>query len=371
MPHLGETIRAAVLDSPNAPPRVVDLAAPTLAPGSALLRTSYSEVCGTDVHIWRGRMPGVPFPIIPGHVSVGVLAAVSGKLLDIHGTRFKEGDLVTFLDVHGTCNNCWYCLVGKQTTRCPHRRVYGITYGVDDGLLGGWSEAILMKPGVKMIRLPTGLRPETFIGGGCGLVTAVHVMDRADVQLGQSVVVLGVGPVGQSIIALSAQAGAGQVIGVGAPVDRLAYAKRMGATHVIGLDLPPAERVAEVRRMTQGRGADIVIEASGAPEAVTQALDLVRDGGRVVVCGQYSDHGDTPLNPHRQINRNHVEIRGVWGSDYSHFHRAVEFAATWGDRIPWAEQVSGRYPLERVQEALEAVEQRSVLKALVVPGAST
>ena len=177
-------------------------------------------------------------------------------------------------------------------------------------------------------------------------------------QLGQTVVVLGVGPVGQSIIALSAQAGAGQVIGIGEPVDRLAYAKRMGATHVIGLDLPPTDRVAEVRRMTQGRGADIVIEATGAPAAVTQALDLVRDGGRVVVCGQYSDHGDTPINPHRQINRTHVEIRGVWGSDYSHFHRAVEFATHWGDRIPRAEQVSGRYPPERVPQALAACETR-------------
>jgi L-iditol 2-dehydrogenase len=370
MPRLADSIRAAVLDSPNAAPRVVSFPIPTLSPGSALLRTLYSEVCGTDVHIWRGRMPGVPFPIIPGHVSVGVLAAVSGKLTDIHGVRFKEGDVVTFLDVHGTCNHCWHCLVAKQSTRCPHRKVYGITFGVDDGLLGGWSEAIWLKPGTTMLRIPTALRPETFIGGGCGLVTAIHAMDRAEVRLGQTVVVLGAGPVGQSLIALSSAAGAGQVIAIGDPADRLAFATRMGATHTIGLDVPAEARAAEVRRLTGGRGADIVLEAAGAPAAVTQALDLVRDGGRVVVVGQYSDHGDTPLNPHRQINRTHVEIRGVWGSDYSHFHRAVEFAAAWGERIPWAEQVSGRYPLERVQEALEAVEQRRVLKALVVPGSS-
>ena len=61
------------------------------------------------------------------------------------------GDVVTFLDVHETCNNCWYCLVARQPTRCPHRKVYGITYSARDGLLGGWAEAIWMKPGVKMI----------------------------------------------------------------------------------------------------------------------------------------------------------------------------------------------------------------------------
>jgi threonine dehydrogenase-like Zn-dependent dehydrogenase len=365
-----DVVRAVVLDEPNADPRVVQFSPPTLTPGSALLSTMYSEVCGTDVHIWRGRMPGVPFPVIPGHVSVGVLAAYSRKLFDIDGKPFREGDVVTFLDVHETCNHCFQCLVAKQTTRCPHRKVYGITYGVRDGLLGGWSEVIWIKPGVKLVRLPGELDPETFIGGGCGLVTAVHAMDRAEVQLGQSVVVLGAGPVGQSITALASLSGAGDVIVVGDPADRLDVARRMGATHTIGLELPPADRAAEVRRRTGGRGADIVIEAAGVPDAVPQALEMVRDGGRVVVVGQYADNGDAAINPHRQINRKHVEIRGVWGSDYSHFHRAVQLAARFGDRIPWGALVSGRYPLHRVKEALEAVERREVLKALVLPGAT-
>lgn len=363
-----DTVRAVVLDAPNADPRVVEFSPPTLTPGSALLVTQYSEVCGTDVHIWRGKMPGVPFPMIPGHVSVGVLGGYSRKLFDIDGKPFREGDLVTFLDVHETCNHCFQCLVAKQTTRCPHRRVYGITYGVSDGLLGGWSEVIWLKPGLKLVRIPNELDPATFIGGGCGLVTAIHAMDRAEVRLGQTVVVLGAGPVGQSITALAALSGAGQVIVVGDPADRLAFARRMGATHTIGLEIPAADRAAEVRRLTGGRGADVVIEAAGAPDAVPQALDMVRDGGRVAICGQYADNGDTRLNPHRQINRKQVDIRGVWGSDYSHFHRAVQLAAMFGDRIPWREQVSARYPLSRAKEALEAVERRDVLKALVVPG---
>ena len=365
-----DTVRAAVLDGPNADPRVVQFSPPTLTPGSALLATKYSEVCGTDVHIWRGRMPGVSFPMIPGHVSVGVLAAYSRKLVDIEGKAFREGDLVTFLDVHETCNHCFQCLVAKQTTRCPHRKVYGITYGVKDGLLGGWSEVIWIKPGVKLVRIPKELEPETFIGGGCGLVTAIHAMDRAHVQLGQTVVVLGAGPVGQSIVALAALSGAGQVVVVGDPADRLTFARGMGATHAIGLDLPAADRAAQVRGLTGGRGADVVIEAAGVPDAVPQALDMVRDGGRVVIAGQYADNGDTTLNPHRQINSKQVEIRGVWGSDYSHFHRAVQLAARFGHRVPWRNLVSGQYPLSRVKDALEAVERRDVLKALVVPGAT-
>jgi threonine dehydrogenase-like Zn-dependent dehydrogenase len=362
-----DIVRAAVIDEPDAYPRVVQFSPPTLTPGSALLATTYSEVCGTDVHIWRGKVPGVRYPMIPGHVSVGVLAAYSRKLVDLEGKSFREGDVVTFLDVHETCNHCFQCLVAKQTTRCPHRRVYGITYGVQDGLLGGWSEVIWIKPGVMLVRIPTELDPETFIGGGCGLVTAVHAMDCAGVQLGQAVAVLGAGPVGQSIAALAALSGASQVVMVGGPADRLAFAKRMGATQVIDLDMPAAERAAQVRALTGGRGADVVIEATGAPDAIPQALDMVRDGGRVVIAGQYADNGDTTVNPHRQINSKQVEIRGVWGSDYSHFHRAVQLAARFGSRVPWREMVSGRYPLAGVKQALEAVERRDVLKAIVVP----
>jgi L-iditol 2-dehydrogenase len=175
------------MPAPNEPIELRDVPAPELQPGAALLHTLYSEVCGTDVHLHHGRLAGVPYPIVPGHVSVGAIAALRGPVVDVHGEAFREGDVVTFLDVHETCNHCYHCLVAKQPTRCASRRVYGITYGLADGLLGGWSEAIWMKPGVKMVRLPDGLEPEVFIGGGCGLMTALHALDIARIQLGESV----------------------------------------------------------------------------------------------------------------------------------------------------------------------------------------
>ncbi|MFN2400409.1 MAG: zinc-binding dehydrogenase [Gemmatimonadaceae bacterium] len=362
-----ERYRAVTIPAPDERPRVEEFQAPFLEPGGALLHTLFSEVCGTDVHLYRGRLSGVPYPLIPGHVSVGVIAALRPPLTDIEGAALREGDVVTFLDVHETCNNCYHCLVAKQPTRCPRRKVYGITYGARDGLLGGWAEAIWMKPGVKIIKLPAGLQPEAFIGGGCGLVTAVHAIDRLEIHLGQSVAVLGAGPVGQSAVALASLSGAGDVIAIGAPRDRLAFASRMGATHTIGLDVPPLERTMMVRERTNGRGVDLVIEASGSPEAVSQALDMVRDGGRVVICGHYTDNGAVEVHPHFQINRKHVEIRGCWGSEYNHFHRAVELAARFAVRFPWHEMVSARFGLDRAGEALDAVESRSVLKALIVP----
>ena len=362
-----DSFRAAVMPGPGEPLRVERLPGPRLESGAALLRVLYSEVCGTDVHIHRGRLSGVPFPIIPGHVSVGTIMALASPLTGVDGTPFEVGDTVTFLDVHGTCHRCYECLVTKQTTRCPHRRVYGITYGVSDGLLGGWAEALWMRPGVHMLRLPEGLDPESFIGGGCGLVTAVHAVERAGLRLGHSVAVLGVGPVGQSAIALAALGGAHPVIAIGDPPSRLEFARRMGATAVLGLDIPPDERAARVRELTGGRGVDVVIEAAGQPAAVSQALDLARDGGRVVVCGQYTDHGGVEINPHRQVNRKHLEVHGCWGSDFSHLHRAVSIAARHAGRIPWRDMIGARYSLDDAGRALEAVERREVTKAVIVP----
>ena len=361
------SVLAATIAAPNDPVRVTELPRPAVEPGAALLHVLFSEVCGTDVHLHHGKLSGVPYPLIPGHVSVGRIAEMRGPLADVEGRPFREGDVVTFLDVHETCGSCYHCLVTKQTTRCPRRKVYGITYGVKDGLMGGWAQALYARPGVKLIHLPKELDPETFIGGGCGLVTSLHAVDLAEIRLGQSVAVLGAGPVGQSAAALAALSGAGRVIVVGDPASRLEFARRMGATDTLGLDMPAPERTEAVRRLTGGYGVDVVIEASGSPAAVSQGLDLVRDGGRMVICGHYTDNGPVEIHPHWQVNRKHVEIRGCWGCDYSHFHRAVAIAARFGDRVPWREMIGGRYGLDRAGDALAAVEARTVTKAVIVP----
>jgi L-iditol 2-dehydrogenase len=131
--------------------------------------------------------------------------------------------------------------------------------------------------------------------------------------------------------------------------------------------MPAEERREEVRRINGGRLVDVVLEMAGDPRAVSQGLDLVRDGGVVVIAGQYTDGGNIEINPHRQINRAHAEIRGCWGSDYSHFHRALQLLAHQGKRFPWQDALSARYGLDQANEALSAVANREVVKALIVP----
>ncbi|MFQ5747792.1 MAG: alcohol dehydrogenase catalytic domain-containing protein, partial [Gemmatimonadota bacterium] len=186
-------IRAAVMPGPGRPIEVRELPEPELETGAALLAVLRSEVCGTDVHLRDGRLEGVPYPIIPGHVTVGHLDKIRGTIRDVHGRPLAEGDVVTFLDVHRTCNACWHCLVSKATTRCPDRRVYGITYGLDDGPSGGWATHVLLKPETRCLRLEDA-DPILFMAAGCGLPTALHAAERGEVGPGDQVLVLGSGP---------------------------------------------------------------------------------------------------------------------------------------------------------------------------------
>ncbi len=361
---------AAVIPTPNTPVELRQVPSPALEENSALLDVELSEVCGTDVYLQQGRLPGVPYPLIPGHVSIGRLSRIRGELRDVEGRPFNEGDRVTFLDVHRTCNVCWFCLVAKATTRCPQRKVYGITYGLDDGLCGGWAEQIYIKPGTHCIRVDAD--PETFMAGGCALPTALHAVERAEVKLGDNVLVLGSGPVGLSAIILALMSGALRVLCIGAPEHRLNAALGVGAAAVLNVDTNnEGQRLAWVREQTSGRGADVTIEATGAPVAVVQAMRFTREAGRAVIVGQYTDHGGVPseaaFNPHLDLNKKHLDVRGCWGSDFSHFYRGVQIISDVARAAPWARMKLTRYDLVHANEALADVSSGQVLKALIDP----
>ena len=367
---MSERILAAVMPGPHLPVEVRDFPRPELPVGSVLLRTSSSEVCGTDVHLWHGRLSGVPYPIIPGHISAGTIDAMRGSIEGIDRRSLREGDRVVFFDVHRTCGRCRACTVHRTPTRCHARRVYGITDSATEGLFGGWAQAIYLEPGVAMARLPDAVSLEDYIGGGCGLLTAVHIAERADVGLGDSVVVQGVGAVGLSAIALARLAGASTIMAIGAPDSRLDLARQMGADRALHLDTTsPEERLETIRAATNGEGADIVIEAAGSARAIEEGMDLARDGGRYIIAGHYTDVGPSSINAHRHINRKHLEIRGCWGSEARHFLRALTLLERHAAAIPWRRIGTKRYGLSALNDALSDAEHMRIPKALVDPWA--
>ena len=356
------------MPAPHRPIEIREFARPDLPEGGALLRTARSEVCGTDVHLWHGRLAGVPYPIIPGHVSAGTLEAIRGTLRGIDGEPLREGDRAVFFDVHRTCGRCRACTVHRTPTRCTARRVYGITDSANEGLFGGWSQAIYLEPGVGVARLPDAVGFDDYIGGGCGLLTAVHILERAALRPGDTVLVQGTGAVGLSAIALARLSGASTVFAIGAPADRLELAREMGADHVFDLASTSApQRLEEVRALTHGEGADVVIEAAGSPRAIEEGLNLARDGGRYIVAGHYTDAGPSSVNAHQQINKKHLDIRGCWGSEPGHFVRALTFLERYAASMPWR-RIGGRtYPLTGLNDALADAEAMRIPKALVDP----
>jgi len=165
--------------------------------------------------------------------------------------------------------------------------------------------------------------------------------------------------------------GALRVLCIGAPHTRLDAAREAGAAATLNIETHNEnERLDWILEQTAGRGADVTIEATGAPDAVVQAMRFTRDAGRVVIVGQYTDHGETSFNPHLDLNKKHLDVRGCWGSDFSHFYRAAHIVADSNRSVPWEvlKTKLSRYRLDQANEALADVKEGRVLKALIEPG---
>lgn len=362
------TVTAAVMPGPNEPIELREFADPVLEDGSIVLQTIASEVCGTDVHLQQGRLEGVPYPIIPGHVSVGCILEMRNVSHDALGNEIAIGDTVTFYDVHEICNSCYHCTIARQPNRCPSRRVYGITYAAEDGLLGGWSQQIYLKPGVKVLKLPEGVSSDDLIGGGCGLFTGFAAVKRSDLQMGDVVIVQGSGAVGLCAAAFASMRGAAFVIVIGTPQSRLDLALTLGADVVLSIEDETAQgRLDKVNELTNGRGADVIIEASGNPKALPEGFNLLRDGGTYVIAGHYTDAGSSTINPHIDINRKHANIRGQWGTDFHHVASALRMLGKHNNQFPFKNIIGSRYKLTDAQKALDDVATLRVTKAIIEP----
>lgn len=352
-------------------PQRLDLPDPDLAEGEILLETLLTEVCGTDLHLQSGAMEGVPYPVIPGHFMVGRVARVAGPRTDIDGRPIGDGAILAFLDVHGTCGRCWQCTSGLTPNRCPHRKVYGVSHSVSEGPLGGWSQKVLIKADVHCALLPENLPPERYIAGGCALPTAIHALERASLQLHDLVLVQGAGPVGLNIAFLARASGAREVIMIDPSSQRLHTAEQLGFRQQVCTRDGLAPAVTLAGAMSDGRGVDVVFEATGSPQAIPEGLSMVRDGGRYVVVGQYADRGEVMISPHRHINKKHVTIYGVWGIELKHFRRMIQILSQQTPTLNptiWDALASRQYPLHEAAKALDHVRRGVVTKAMLRVG---
>ncbi len=349
------TAQASVLTAFHAPLELREYPLPAaLEPGAVLVRTEMAGICGTDVHLWKGELP-MTLPAIMGHETVGRIEELGpGVDRDWTGQPLRFGDRVAWNSAI-SCGTCFYCAEKRQPTRCPQRRAYGIGCGCEQPphLLGGYAEFHYLAPRTTLFKIPDELPTESVIGAGCGLLTAIHGVERTGIAWRDSVVVQGAGPVGLAALAVAKSAGAAQVIVIGAPAHRLETARRFGADHTIDLaEFPdPAARLDRVRQLTRGYGADVVLECAGVPAAVPEGVELCRDGGKYLVLGHYCDAGPVSFNFHT-ITRKQLQLFGSWSSEPRHLRQALEFLTANRDRFPFHETVTHRLPLAKANEAL-------------------
>ncbi len=342
----------------------------TLAPGEALAKVEMAGICGTDVHLWKGELP-IPIPVILGHESAGRIEKLGAGLdRDWTGQPLAVGDRVVWASSI-VCGECYYCRIKRTPTRCLRRKAYGISYCVDEAphLRGGYAQWILLRAGSSIFKLPDVLPFESIVGAGCALNTALHGIERIDLQMGDTVVVQGAGPVGLAALAVAIERGAAKTVVMGGPEHRLKMALEFGADVVVSLDQFPSveERRKAVFDAVGEYGADVVLECVGHPSAVPEGFELCRDGGKYLVLGQYANAGNVEFNPH-VITKKQLTVMGSWAFEARHVWGAVEFlarSAKW--RELFARQVTHRFTLDQADEALNTVRRLEAGKAVILP----
>ncbi len=254
---------------------VEDVPKPTIQdPLDAIVRVTTTAICGSDLHLWHGRVPLPPgFSFTVGHEFVGVVEEVGDKVID-----FKPGDRIV-VAFNTSCGRCFYCK-RRMPSQCERGQIFGF------GQLNGTQAEHVRVPLVDTSceRIPDDLTDEQAIFVGDIFSTGFFGAENGEIKPGDSVAVVGCGPVGIFAQMSARLFGAAQVIALDMVPERLELAEQAGS---IPVDVSKTNAQAEVRRRTAGRGADVVIEAVGNFKALESAFSYVRKGGVISVVGVY------------------------------------------------------------------------------------
>jgi L-iditol 2-dehydrogenase len=304
-------VRAAVLESEG---RLVlaDVAKPTIqAAGQVLIQTVAVGICGSEVHAFEGTHPFRKAPVILGHEASGVVADVGRNV-----TRFQTGDRV-LVDPQWTCGECAYCQAG-DINLCPSKQVLGTP-----SWPGAFGESFVA-PEEAVFRLPEHL---SFVQGSLvePLTVAVHVARRAELQAGQSVVILGTGSIGGLVSAVCRVHGTEPIIAADIRQHCLDAAReRLGATH--DLLLPDSNLVDKVRRLAGGEGVDVAFIAADDPALVSRAVEMVKRRGKVMLIALLTE-SPLALRAYDIIGQE-KQILGSSMANHEDVQRAIEWAAS-------------------------------------------
>ncbi len=368
--EVGGISRAAVLTGFDRDIAIETFEVPPPPENGSVVEVLYGGICGTDLHLQKGHLP-IPTPLVLGHEGLGRIHRLHPSLrVDAKGSPLKAGDIVMWASSI-SCGHCEACSFEKEPTLCDHRQTYGVNRSTTAGepLSGAWADFICLESGTTIIKVPDGTDPIAAMALACAGPTMVHALQRRPVRLGEVVIVQGAGPVGLAAAAMAKLAGAARVILVGGPASRLRLASECGLADVC-VDIVERnvdDALNEAMSFTpRAKGADLVIECTGIPVAVSQGVHLARRGGSYLVVGQYTDSGNTDFNPH-QIVRRQLDVVGSWAFSGEHLVRYVDMLPQLGAAFPLARLVR-LFDLPDVNYAMREVAEGKVVKAVLKCG---
>jgi len=360
---------------------------PDPVPGCLLVKMEVSGICGTDKHTYQGHVGQyggigaprpVPFPIIQGHENVGTIAAIGGdgRYTDFEGIGLKVGDRV-IVGPNVSCGTCYYCRHDFPYYCCENTVDYGNNISAKDPphLFGGWSQYLYVVPGSFLVKVPDELPSEIAVLTEIMAVTVgldrakqISAFPNESFRFDDTVVVLGTGPLGMCFVMKARMLGAGTIVAVDLSEYRLDFARKLGADHVINAGkTTDTERLARVRELTQGRGADVVVECAGVPGAVREGLEMLRLGGLLIEAGNFSDMGEISISPHRHLCAKNVRILGVGGEEPAAYGPSMRQMVRYMRHYPLGEFVTHRFGLRQVDAAMKQSMAADSMKVVIDP----
>ncbi|MEM2294050.1 MAG: zinc-binding dehydrogenase [Nitrososphaerota archaeon] len=338
--------------------------------GEVLIKVLSTGTCHSDLHVIEGRTP-VPLPCVPGHEIYGVVENVGPDV-----TTVNPGDYVVASFIW-PCGKCHNCITGKENL-CEVAaavRIKGVLLDgtsrltLSDGrpvyafLGGGFAEYVIVPEfGVKT--LPQKLRKESSAILGCAILTAYGaVIETGDIKIGESVAVFGAGGVGINIIQLCKIMNASQIIAVDIIKKKLEWSKEFGATNVINSH--EEDPVKTIKELTEGKGVDIAFEVVGLPNTISQAVESVKVGGRVVLVGLMPVGSMAPIHAAR-IVRGGLQVLGSYGGRPRTALPKI-FNLIERGLLKIDEQVMRKWKLDEINQAFLSLARGEFIRSIIVP----
>lgn len=366
------TGRIARFDAPGQPFEIETVSLPQVGPGEILVKVARANICGSDVHAWHGtfatRGLGGQLPTVLGHEMVGAVEVLGdGVLADSNGLPLQTGTRVVF-PYFFACHTCRNCLAGRRNACLNLKMAMLGRADAPPYFVGGYGDYFLLPAGAVVYTVPDTVSDEIAAGANCALSQVMYGLERVDQQLGEFVVVQGAGALGLYAVAVAKARGAARVIAIDGIAERLELATAFGADAVIDLTEVATEkdRVKAVRAMTEGQGADVVVEVVGHPSAIDEGLKMLGQFGRYVEIGNINIGKTFEFDPSRFVFGNKTMV-GVSLYDPVVLSRALAFLDEHQHRLPFDRLAAACYSLDDINVAFAAAENKRDVRASIVP----